>query len=82
MPSFDTKVGEGNAPVTVFYDCDCEGLVEIDEVWHVGQDISATLTQATVEQLESEAEADYKKLCEERRDDLAISHYESQREAA
>lgn len=82
MPSFDTKVGEGNAPVTVFYDCDCEGLVEIDEVWHVGQDISATLTQATVDQIETEAEADYKKHCEDRATDCAISRYESQREAA
>ncbi|MBP7493752.1 MAG: hypothetical protein KA803_16865 [Rhodoferax sp.] len=82
MPSFDTTVGEGNAPVTVFYDCDCDGVIEIDEVWHVGQRITATLTQATVDQIETEAMGDYKKHCEERRDDCAISRYESQQEAA
>ena len=82
MPSFYSTVGEGDAPVTVFYDCDCDGFIEIDEVWYNNQNISATLTQTSMDRLEVEAEKRYKKHCEERRDDLAISRYESQREAA
>lgn len=82
MPSFDTTVGEGNALVTVFYDCDCDGVIEIDEVWYDNQNISATLTQTTVDQIETEAEADYKKHCEDRATDCAISRYESQQEVA
>ena len=82
MPSFYTSIGGGDANVCVDYLCDIDGLIEVAEVWHEGHNITMTVTDASMGKLSRLAEADYEKICAERRDECAISRHESKQEAS